>query len=551
MIQVARENTLEASLHVRLELNVLERESVIELLKQDDDKRAEFALSALKVGVLAIRQACGVVDAQSIQEECQRFVDIVGETLKSHSDNVSGQVGGLLAKYFEPTNGEFNQRLDRLVRRDGELEALLGKHLNGDGSSLTNTLEKHIGPNSPLLQVLSLDQRKGIVAALQESLDQLLVGHGKYIAGQFSLNDKDSPLSRLVGEITEKNGSLRRDLVTDLDKIRKEFSLDNEEGALSRLVNRVEGANRTILSEFSADNELSALNKMAKLLDATNRNIDASLSLDQEQSALSRLRRELLVVFEGMAKTNADFQEQVRVSLESLKARRAEAARSTTHGVDFQQVVRSFVEHQAQRYGDLFEPTNDSAGVISRCKIGDFVTTLGSESAAPGERIVFEAKEDRSCTQKSALLELQKARENRGAQVGVFVFSRQSAPEGMESLSRWGNDILAIWDANDAQSDVVFSAAISVARMIAVQCSKVSEETSADVMEMQQAIDALCRDVGILDEIIKSASAAQNHCESIVSKAGKLKKRIDTGLTELQDHVGNLSSSTTGEAKLS
>jgi len=174
MIQVARENTLEASLHVRLELNVLDRESVIELLKQDDDKRAEFALSALKVGVLAIRQACGVVDAQSIQEECQRFVDIVGETLKSHSDNVSGQVGGLLAKYFEPTNGEFNQRLDRLVRRDGELEALLGKHLNGDGSSLTNTLEKHIGPNSPLLQVLSPDQRKGIVAALQESLDQLL-----------------------------------------------------------------------------------------------------------------------------------------------------------------------------------------------------------------------------------------------------------------------------------------------------------------------------------------------------------------------------------------
>jgi len=85
------------------------------------------------------------------------------------------------------------------------------------------------------------------------------------------------------------------------------------------------------------------------------------------------------------------------------------------------------------------------------------------------------------------LLELQKARENRGAQVGVFVFSRQSAPEGMESLSRWGNDILAIWDANDAQSDVVFSAAISVARMIAVQCRKDSEETSADVMEMQAA----------------------------------------------------------------
>ena len=71
--------------------------------------------------------------------------------------------------------------------------------------------------------------------------------------------------ARLLGEVTEKNGVLRKDLVVDLDKIRKEFSLDNEDGVLSRLVARVEGANRTILNEFSADNELSALNKMAKL----------------------------------------------------------------------------------------------------------------------------------------------------------------------------------------------------------------------------------------------------------------------------------------------
>jgi hypothetical protein len=530
-----------SGLEVQLDLMVSDRDTAVELLKYDVSlAREQFALSALKVGVLAIRQASGVVDAQSIQDECQRFVDVVGKTLTCHAESMSGQVEKLLGKYFDPSGGEFNQRLDRLIRRDGELESLLGKHLNGDGSSLTNTLEKHIGPNSPLLQMLSPDQRRGILAALKESLDLVLGEQSKSIVGQFSLDDKESALSRLVAEITAKNGGLRQDLASDLETIRKEFSLDNDEGALSRLVNRVERANRTILDEFSADNELSALNKLAKLLESTNKNIDASLSLDQDKSPLSRLRREILTVIEGMSKANTEFQEQVRVSLESLKVRRAEAARSTTHGLDFQQVVGAFVQQQAQRLGDLFDATEDTTGIISRCKVGDFVITLGQESAAPDSRIVFEAKEDQSYNLKDALAELQKARDNRLAQVGVFVFSREGAPEGIEPLSRWNKDVVVIWDAEDPQTDILFKAAISVARMIAVQDRKVSEEATADISEMQSAIESLCRDVGILDEIVKCASAAQNHCEKIVTKAGGLKKKIDANLVELQEHVQRL-----------
>ncbi len=365
----------------------------------------------------------------------------------------------------------------------------------------------------------------------------MLGEHGKSIARQFSLDEKDSALSRLVSEITEKNGVLRKDLSNDLEHIRKEFSLDNEDGALARLVGRVEKAHRTILSEFSADNEQSALSKIARLLDSTDKKIDSSLSLDHEDSPLCRLRREIVSVIDGMSKANTEFQEQVRVTLESLKVRRAEAARSTTHGLDFQDVVGGFVQQQAQRHGDLFESTDDSAGVISRCKVGDFVVTLGQESAAPDAKIVFEAKEDRSYTLKDALAELQTARENRKAQVGVFVFSREAAPEGVEPLSRWGQDVVLVWDAEDPHTDIIFKAAMSVARMIAVQDRKVSEEVTADVTEMQSAIDALCRDVGILDEIIKCATAAQNHCEKIVTKAGGLKKKIDANMVKLQDHV--------------
>ena len=544
MITTANQQTFDiatAGLEVHLDLTVRDRETAVELLKYDGEAaREDYALSALKVGVLAIRQACGVVDAKSIQDECERFIHIVGETLHSHSETMSTQVGALLEKYFDPSNGEFNQRLDRLIRRDGELELLLGKHLNGDGSSLTSTLEKHIGPNSPLLQMLSPDQRKGILAALKESVDSTLGEHGKTIVGQFSLDDKESALSRLIGEITEKNGVLRQDLATDLEEIRKEFSLDNDEGALSRLVSRVERANRTILNEFSADNELSALNRIANLMASTNKNIDTSLSLDEEQSPLSRLRREILSVIEGMSKSNGEFQEQVRLTLESLKVRKAEAARSTMHGIDFQAVVGMFVQQQAQRLGDLFESTDESTGVIPRCKVGDFVVTMGLESAAPNCRIVFESKEDRSYSIKNALAELQTARENRQAEVGIFVFSSKTAPEGIETLSRWDRDLVVVWDAEDPLTDIVFKSAISVARMIAVQDRKVTDEATVDISEMRDVIDAICRDVSILDEIVKAASAAQNHCEKIVTKASGLKKKIDSNLMQLHEHVQGL-----------
>ncbi|MFM7112937.1 MAG: hypothetical protein ACKO26_17500, partial [Planctomycetota bacterium] len=391
------DESISDSMEVRLDLTVTDREVVAELLKHDNlSEQSEFALSALKVGVLAIRQASGAVDAKSIHDECQRFVAEVGNTLTDHSKSMSGQVEKLLGKYFDPSNGEFQQRIDRLIRKDGELETILGKHLQGEKSSLASTLEEHVGNNSPLLQMLSPDQQKGILAAMKEPMDLVLTKQGKSILGQFSLDDQDSALSRLVRDITQKNGSLRTDLAEDFENIRKEFSLDNDEGALSRLVGKVERAHKTILNEFSADNEHSALSRMSTLLGTTNKNINDSLSLDLETSPLSRLRREILLVIEGMNKTNNEFQEQVRLSLEAMKVRKAESARSTTHGLDFQDAVGLFIRQESQRLGDMFEATKDTVGKVSRCKVGDHVVTLGEESAAPGARIVYESKQDKS-----------------------------------------------------------------------------------------------------------------------------------------------------------
>jgi hypothetical protein len=47
------------------------------------------------------------------------------------------------------------QRLERLTRPDGELEAILAKHLDGDRSTVAVTLARKVGEESALFKLLS------------------------------------------------------------------------------------------------------------------------------------------------------------------------------------------------------------------------------------------------------------------------------------------------------------------------------------------------------------------------------------------------------------
>src|SRR5213593_3550850 len=62
-------------------------------------ERDQYAVAAMKVGVLAIRQASGVLDSRTIHDQCADFLKTIGETLSEHTESVSSQVASLLTKY--------------------------------------------------------------------------------------------------------------------------------------------------------------------------------------------------------------------------------------------------------------------------------------------------------------------------------------------------------------------------------------------------------------------------------------------------------------------
>lgn len=528
---------------IDLSLTVCDPETVMELWRRPEGHpRDGFALSALRLGVLALRQASGAVDGATVRQEGERLVASIRELLAERANQMTENLTASLKQYFDPNDGQLPQRLDRLIKRDGELESLLSRHVGNDGSTLAQTLAEHVGENSALLKVLSPDQSQGIIAAMTEVISTALEQQREHVLRQFSLDEDDSALSRLIEKLVDANGNFRADLAKDLTKLCGEFSLDNENGALARLVRQVDRAQRSIVEQFSIDNENSALRRMSKLLETTNASIQNSLTLDDEKSPLSRLRRELMQVLTQQGDSNKSFQTEVRATLEAMKARREEAAQSTRHGGEFQDAVGEVLRAEAERFGDIFEDVGNTSGSISRCKVGDHVVTLGPESAAPDVRIVCEAKANKSYDLKSALAEAQTARDNRGAQIALFVFSTNCAPAGLEPLKRLGSDIVVVWDQDDPATDIYLKAALSVARALAVRQERATAEAEADFDEIEAAVTKIAKDAAALQEVVTFANTVQSSGRKIAERTEKVREDLEKQIDLLQEHVGRLRS---------
>ena len=135
---------------------------------------------------------------------------------------------------------------------------------------------------------------------------------------------------------------------------------------------------------------------------------------------------------------------------------------------------------------------------------------LGPDSAAPGALIVVEAKEKDGYTLAQAREEIETARKNRGADWGVFVFSKKTAPPNLEPFSRYGNDFIVVWDAEDPSSDVFLKAGIIAARALCFRTERQSAAQQVDFETIDKAILEIEKRAGNLDEVRKSAETIQS-----------------------------------------
>ncbi len=517
-----------------LELLVKDAETIAELCRHAEGPvRDQFALDALRIGVLALRQARGQLDVDLIQRETQRMLGALAGRLDEHSRVVQDHVAASLKDYFDPESGRFNERVKRLVEKDGDLERLLRSQIGSQDSELCKTLLAHFGETSPLMKLLSPTESQGLLAALRETVGTQLTQQRETVLKEFSLDNKQGALARLVEELGQKHGQLTDKLQEKIDTVVKEFSLDEENSALSRLVRNVDRAQKTITSEFSLDNEASAFSRLQGLLQTTSEAIHSNLTLDDETSSLARLKREVLTILKEHSEANGKFQEEVKIALAKMVARKEEADRSTRHGMVFEDAVGEILGHHCRQAGDIITPTGMTTGLIKNCKVGDFLIELGPDSAAPCSKIVVEAKEKAVYSLSDARSEIETGRKNREAQVGFFIFSKRTAPSGIDCVSRYGDDVFVVWDAEDAASDLFLKVGMTLAKALCIRAGRQSTTQAADFEAILAAILEIEKQAQSLGEVSTS-------CETIRKSTDKISERIRISREKVEKQVEQL-----------
>jgi hypothetical protein len=507
-----------AVLHtIRLDLTVSDPEVIAELQKYSPGTdRERFALSGLRLGVLALRQARGELDAVVVRDAGQKIVYDLENLFRERGGKISDDLTSALRQFFDPASGELPRRLESLLKQDGELELFLRQHVGPESSTLAKTLDQHL---EPLLRLLDPEEGQGLKMRIELMLNAVLDDQRSRILREFSLDSDESALSRLLRKLTENNGQLTGDMRTLVDELAKEFSLDKPDSALSRLVKKVEDAEGLI---------------------------GKSLTLDDDHSPLSRLKRELQSTIDTLVKNNADFQKEVREVLTKLQTQRETAAKSTLHGVTFEDRLGELLAAETARLNDVHEATGTTCGAISHCKVGDFVTTLGADTAAAGARIVWEAKTNKSYDLAGALKELDQARKNRQAQIGVFVFSRNAAPEGVESIVRYGNNLVVQWDPDDAVTDLYVKAALSVARALVIRETHESAESEQALNSIELATRAIEKQIESLTQIKTWAETVRGNGDKIADRAGKMQEALQKQVEELDQQLAAMKTSKAG-----
>lgn len=152
--------------------------------------------------------------------------------------------------------------------------------------------------------------------------------------------------------------------------------------------------------------------------------------------------------------------------------------------------------------------------------------TLGPEHAAAGSRIVVEAKQDASYRLSDALSEIEQGRKNRQACVGVFVFSKRTCPQTIAPLTRYGNDVILVWDCEDPATDLVLSAGLSLARALAARTHADKKALEIDLERMQRAMLDVEKQVQGMEEIRKNAQSIRSCADKIEDRARLVSENI-------------------------
>ena len=97
-----------------LHLAITDPEVLAAVSEYSGQARTEFVTNCLKVGVLSLRAARGVVDGGEIRAAGDHLIDQLTERLTGYRTLLEENLANSLSHYFDPASGVFNTRVENL-----------------------------------------------------------------------------------------------------------------------------------------------------------------------------------------------------------------------------------------------------------------------------------------------------------------------------------------------------------------------------------------------------------------------------------------------------
>jgi hypothetical protein len=307
------------------------------------------------------------------------------------------------------------------------------------------------------------------------------------------------------------------------ESLRQNFA--DGDGRLPRTLERFlgdKGALRAYVNElFDPAKRDSAIGRMQELLGRYFDGDASRLALLLDPTRLnSPLHQFRVEINDGFAKLN----DRLTAIEAAANARASERAKGSAKGGDFEALLEDLLGAIARGAGDLLDRTADEAGSVIRSKKGDFVLTVDPRLTRGADlRLVIEAK-DREMSMRAIREELREARENRGAAIGIAVFTPAHAPTGIDPFTVLGDDVYCVIDPEDPQP-AVLEAAVRLARLLAL----------ATLQDRAVEIDA--RAIGLALRGIREQMEQIRALKAQLTSISTSTKGVWTGLDSLQAGV--------------
>lgn len=495
----------------------------------EEPVRDQLALDAWAVGLRALANARAAAQESKLRDVGTTLLGDIDRHLKLYVEQQQATIGAVLARFFDPNEGQVTQRLSAFVDDQGVLARLLEKYLGPQNSVLAEALAKQVGETSPLFKKLSPTDSTGLVKVLEAQLRAVMgEGHAELVRALDPLAE-DGAVSRFLRSLREELKGADEDRQKQLSAALAALDANDENSLLSRLVRETHRARQDVLAAVNPDAPSSP---MALL-----------------KGSLTKLLQEQATTQLALAKAQEDrqqaFEKEVREALVRVETRRTQDQKSTRGGLDFEDTVVAFIRAATQGAPCVFDATGATAG-FGRSKKGDAILRFTEESAFVGAGVVFEAKREAGYSVQRALEELDAARKNRTAAAGVFVMARSHAGDAFPRFARYGNNVILVWDDQDPTTDAYLHAGILLGMGLVTRTKTAGD--AGDIAALRDVEARIESELARLEKMEKYSDSIRKSADGISEEVRKAQKSLDVLLRKAQSTLRALNVEVTDEA---